>query len=42
VVESQEDEDEAAEVNAVQGGRQRGNGRRGGQRASSRGPAARR
>ncbi len=27
MVESQEDEDEAAEVNAVQGGRQRGNGR---------------
>ncbi len=37
VVESQEDEDEAAEVNAVQGGRQRGNSRRGGQRGSQRG-----
>ncbi len=37
VVESQEDEDEAAEVNAVQGGRQRGNGRRGGQRGGQRG-----
>ena len=37
LVESQEDEDEAAEVNAVQGGRQRGNGRRGGQRGSQRG-----
>ncbi len=32
VVESQEDEDEAADINAVQGGRQRANGRRGGQR----------
>ncbi len=32
VVESQEDEDEAANINAVQGGRQRGYGRRGGQR----------
>jgi hypothetical protein len=37
VVESQEDEDKAAEVNAVQGGRQRGNGRRGGQRGGQRG-----
>ncbi len=37
VVESQEDEDEAAEVKAVQGGRQRGNGRRGGQRGSQQG-----
>jgi hypothetical protein len=37
VVESQEDEEEAAEVNAVQGGRQRGNGRRGGQRGGQRG-----
>jgi hypothetical protein len=37
VVESQEDEDEAAEVNVVQGGRQRVNGRRGGQRGSQRG-----
>ncbi len=37
VVESQEDEDEAAEVNTVQGGRQRGNGRRGGQWGSQRG-----
>jgi hypothetical protein len=37
VVESQEDEDEAAEVNAVQGGRQHGNGRRGGQRGGQRG-----
>ncbi len=37
VVESQEDEDEAAEVNAVQGGRQKGNGRRSGQRGSQRG-----
>jgi hypothetical protein len=31
VVESQEDEDEAAKVNAIQGGRQRGNGMHGGQ-----------
>jgi hypothetical protein len=37
VVESQEDEDEAAEVNAVQGGRQRGNGRRGRQRGGQQG-----
>jgi hypothetical protein len=36
VVESQEDEDEAADINAVQGGRQRGNGRRCGQRGSQR------
>jgi hypothetical protein len=35
VVESQEDEDEAAEVNAVQGSRQRGNGKRGGQSGQS-------
>jgi hypothetical protein len=36
VVESQEDEDKD-EVNAVHGGRQRGNGRRGGPRGSQRG-----
>ncbi len=37
VVESQEDEDEAADINAVQGGCQHGNGRRGGQRGCQRG-----
>ncbi len=37
VVESHEEEDEAADINPVQGGRQRGNGRRGGQRGSQHG-----
>ena len=37
VVESQEDEDEAADINAVQGGRQRGNGRCGVHRGSQHG-----
>jgi hypothetical protein len=37
VVESQEDEDEAAEINMVQGGRQRSKGRCGGQQGGQRG-----
>ena len=37
MVETQEDEDEAANINPVQGGRQRGNGRRGGQWGGQRG-----
>jgi hypothetical protein len=37
LVQSQKDEDKAADINAVQGGCQRGNGRRGGQRRSLRG-----
>jgi hypothetical protein len=37
VVESLEDEDQAADINAVQGGCQHGNGRRGGQRGGQRG-----
>jgi hypothetical protein len=37
VVESQEDEDEAPDINAVQGGHQCSNGRRSGQRGGQRG-----
>ncbi len=36
VVESQEDEDKSADINAIQGGRQRGNGLRGSQLGSQR------
>ncbi len=37
MVENQEDEDEAADINAVQGGHQCGNGRRSGQQGGQRG-----
>jgi hypothetical protein len=37
VVESHEDEDKSTDINAIQGGRQRGNGLRGGQQGSQRG-----